>query len=215
MYKDPPSHSTDPLMKASSLEPQKQHTRISSRKPHKYTHMKFSASPIDSSKETVTRAAFSSIINGEARVAVKFIGLVVTANAIFSMINYGMNLVSYGICKVELITLWSVSDTRGPYFFQQYHMKSPAFCLDNVTGGHQPHFNVIQRSIEVLDVISPYKKTSNVPWNGIENAEWCQAPVEDPLPYENCRWDSFVFQFGVHGGLTKLCISFSRVSRES
>ena len=130
MYNDPPSHSTDPPMKASSSEPRKQHTRISSRKPHQYTHVKFSASPIDSSKKPATRVAFSSIINGEARVAVKFVGLVVTANAIFSMINYGINLVSYGICKVELITLWSVSDTRGPYFiFSSITLKARAFVL--------------------------------------------------------------------------------------
>ena len=43
---------------------------------------------------------------------------------------------------------------------------------------------------------------SQVPWDGIENAEWCRAPVEPRLPYDDCQWDSFVFEFGVHGGLT-------------
>lgn len=43
---------------------------------------------------------------------------------------------------------------------------------------------------------------SNVPWSGIEKAEWCQAPSEPPLAYEDCQWDTWVFKFGVHGGLT-------------
>ena len=49
---------------------------------------------------------------------------------------------------------------------------------------------------------TPNEEYSYVPWNGIDQAEWCQAPVEDVLPYEDCKWDSFVFEFGVHGGLT-------------
>ena len=96
----------------------------------------------------------------------------------------------------------------------QYHMNGLGFCLDD-TGGNQPHLKMIQGSIEALDLISPYKKTSNVPWDRVENAEWCQAQFEDPLPYyENCRWDSFVFQFGVHGGLTNALYLFPRVSSE-
>ena len=43
---------------------------------------------------------------------------------------------------------------------------------------------------------------SYVEWHGIDHAEWCQAPIDPPLPYEDCAWGSFVFQFGVHGGLT-------------
>mmetsp|Transcript_26394 Transcript_26394/g.39025 ORF Transcript_26394/g.39025 Transcript_26394/m.39025 type:complete len:417 (+) Transcript_26394:75-1325(+) len=43
---------------------------------------------------------------------------------------------------------------------------------------------------------------SNVPWSGIENAEWCQSPTEPPLPYGNCEYDSWVFRIPVYGGLT-------------
>ena len=43
---------------------------------------------------------------------------------------------------------------------------------------------------------------SDVPWSGIENAEWCQSPAEPPLPYGNCEYDSWVFRIPVYGGLT-------------
>lgn len=46
------------------------------------------------------------------------------------------------------------------------------------------------------------QKDYDVPWSGIENAEWCKPPAEPQLPYEDCQWDSFVLEFGVHGGLT-------------
>jgi len=46
------------------------------------------------------------------------------------------------------------------------------------------------------------EEKSNVPWEGIENAQWCQAPTEEPLPYYNCEWYSFVFRIPVYGGLT-------------
>ena len=44
--------------------------------------------------------------------------------------------------------------------------------------------------------------TSDVPWNGIKEAEWCMDPKDPPLPYDDCKWNSFLFEFGVHGGLT-------------
>jgi len=40
------------------------------------------------------------------------------------------------------------------------------------------------------------------PWAGIQSAQWCLAPEDPPLPYDDCKFDSFVFRFGVHGGLT-------------
>ena len=52
------------------------------------------------------------------------------------------------------------------------------------------------------DYTSPTTVMSTVPWSGVENAEWCQAPSEPPLNYEECKWKTWVFKFGVHGGLT-------------
>lgn len=48
----------------------------------------------------------------------------------------------------------------------------------------------------------PFEQKSNVPWNGIENAEWCQAPTAPPLPFDECKWRSFAFRFPADGGLT-------------
>lgn len=48
------------------------------------------------------------------------------------------------------------------------------------------------------------EERKNVPFNGIENAEWCQAPKLPSLPYEDCEYDDFVFRFGVRGGLTNV-----------
>ena len=39
-------------------------------------------------------------------------------------------------------------------------------------------------------------------FSGIENAEWCKPPTEEPLTYDECRFKDSIFRIGVHGGLT-------------
>ncbi len=68
-----------------------------------------------------------------------------------------------------------------------------------------PHFDPqysadVSRNLEVY--YKGYKERSSVPWDGIENAQWCKATNLEPLPYDGCRWNSFMFRFPVRGGLT-------------
>ena len=46
------------------------------------------------------------------------------------------------------------------------------------------------------------KLNSKYFFTGIENAEWCNPPTEEPLPYEQCKFTDSIFRIGVHGGLT-------------
>ena len=62
-------------------------------------------------------------------------------------------------------------------------------------------FDQRRRDQSILDD-KEYTPISTVPWSGIQNAEWCQASTEPRLPYEDCEWDTWIFKFGVHGGLT-------------
>lgn len=49
---------------------------------------------------------------------------------------------------------------------------------------------------------SPQLNSRSAVSGGIENAEWCKPPTEDPLPYEECKFKDSIFRIGVHGGLT-------------
>lgn len=54
---------------------------------------------------------------------------------------------------------------------------------------------------ETTSLRSP-QLNSRYTFSGIQNAEWCKPPTEDPLPYDQCKFTDSIFRIGVHGGLT-------------
>jgi len=89
--------------------------------------------------------------------------------------------------------------SRGFFFFAFIVMSYGILTL-KVVGPPVSDFKIV--SNQWGEMVSVPQDKKPLVYDGIENSEWCMAPTVDPLPYEQCKFDNFVFRLAFNGGLT-------------